>query len=242
MILKNLVIFLLGSVFFITMGFNKYAYSESYIGASIGAALSSDAEDIDIVEGAATANLTDLDTDGAFAYGIKVGHYFNSVPWLGVEFNFSQADPDVGKQTTTLSGTAAGIAGAATGQFQVDVNHVTTYGFLAMLRATEEQTKNMFDIQPYFGVGVAINNISLGRATAFNTAGAELAGGAANLGSDTSLGLLLSAGLNYDIDEHISAYGEYKFTQIDFEDTTGGSKYDFELDVSSLMFGIAYNF
>ena len=119
---------------------------------------------------------------------------------------------------------------------------MTTYGFLAMFRATEEQTKNMFNMEPYLGLGVAINNISLGRGTAYNAAGAELAGGVENLGSDTSTGFLLSAGLNYKINNHLKAYGEYKYTDVSFEDTTNGTKYDFDLDASSLMFGVSYHF
>ena len=73
-------------------------------------------------------------------------------------------------------------------------------------------------------------------------AGAVLAGGVENLGSDTSAGFLLSAGLNYKINNHLKAYGEYKYTDVSFEDTTSGTKYDFDLDTSSLMFGVSYHF
>ena len=238
--LKKLAILIMVPVFFLAMVFNQSAYAESYFGGSIGVSLSSDASDIKLANGALTGTLTDLDTNSSFAYGIKVGHYFESMPWLGVEFNLYQRDPDVDQQAGTATGTIGVWTAAATGQGKVAVDHLTTYGFLLMLRATEEQTKNFFNIQPYLGIGVGINTLSLGNGTVYSAAGVE--GASANLGSDTSTDILLSAGLNYKVTDNIKAYGEYKYTTVNYSAETDGTTYAFDLDDSSLMFGVAYNY
>ena len=234
---KKLAVFLLVPVFSLGMIFNQSAHAESYFGGSIGIALPSDVDDIKLSSGAATGTITDLDADNSFTYGFKVGHYFKSIPWLGVEINFQQSDPDVDQQNATATGTLGTFTAAATGQGRIDVNHLTTIGFLAMLRPVENK---IFNLEPYLGLGLGVNIVSLGEGTAYSAAGVK--SGAENLGSDTDVGFLLSAGLNYEITDHIKAYGEYKYTQSNFESTTGGVKYEYDVDGSTLMLGAAYNF
>jgi opacity protein-like surface antigen len=223
------------------MAFNQSAHAESYIGLGLGVSLSHDVTDIKGTTAAgATATGTDISPDDAFSYGIKAGHYFNSVPWFGVEMNIYQRDNDVDQQTASCTGTA-GICTAATGQLKVDVNSVTTIGFLAMVRATEEQSKNLLNLQPYVGLGFGVNIIDLGEASTFTTAGA--ANGSTNLESDTDVGILVSAGLNYKISDNLKAYGEYKYTDGSFESKgSDGVTYEYDAGDSNLMFGVAYNF
>ncbi|MDP6585931.1 MAG: outer membrane beta-barrel protein [Anaerolineales bacterium] len=239
--LKNLSVFVLAMVFSLTTATVQFVSAESYVGVALGVSLPHDTTDIKGTTAAGvTGTGTDVSPQDAFAYGFKAGHYFDAMPWLGVEFNFSQSDPDVEKQTATATGTA-GVLGTAVGQVQVDVNSATTLGFLAMLRATEEQTKSLFNIQPYLGVGFGVNIVDLGDATTFTTAGAFNSG--TNLDSDTSVGILLSAGLNYEVSENVKAYGEYKYGEASY-DVTGADSVDYEFDAggSSLMFGLAYGF
>ena len=217
------------------------AVAESYVGFGLGVSLPHDTTDIKGTTAAGvTGTGTDVSPQDEFAYGFKVGHYFDAMPWLGVEFNFGQGDPDVEKQTATATGTA-GVLGTAVGQVQVDVNSATTLGFLVMLRANEEQTKNLLNFQPFLGLGFGVNILDLGDATTFTTAGAFNSG--TNLGSDTSIGILLSAGLNYEVSENVKAYGEYKYGEASY-DVKGADSVDYEFDAggSSLMFGLSYGF
>ena len=240
--LKNLSVFVLAMVFSLTTATVQFVSAESYVGVALGVSLPHDATDIKGTTAAGvTATGTDVNPDDSLAYGFKAGHYFKSMPWLGVEFNFSQSDPEVDKQTASATGTAGVLTAAGTGQLKVDVNSFTTLGFLAMLRATEEQTKSLFNIQPYLGVGFGVNIVDLGDATTFTTAGAFNSG--TNLDSDTSVGILLSAGLNYEVCDNVKAYGEYKYTEASY-DVTGADSVDYEFDAggSSLMFGLAYGF
>ena len=74
-----------------------------------------------------------------------------------------------------------------------------------------------------------------------HTAGVEQT--STNLESDTSVGILISAGLNYKISDRLKAYGEYKYTDSSFElNGSDGVTYEFDSGDSSLMFGIAYSF
>ena len=76
-----------------------------------------------------------------------MGHYFEALPFLGLEFNFSSSDPDVDK---------AGIT--------VDVSHLSTAGLLVMLRATEKQSKQyLLGLDPYLGLGYGVSLIDVGK-------------------------------------------------------------------------------
>ena len=238
---KKLAVFLLVPVFSLGMIFNQSAHAESYFGLGLGVSFPQDTSDIKATTAAgATATGTDVNPDDAFSYGIKAGHFFKSIPWFGVEMNIYQRDPDVDQQTASCTG-AAGICSAATGQVKVDVNSATTIGFLAMVRATEEQSKNLLNLQPYVGLGFGVNIIDLGDASTFTTAG--VANSSTNIESDTSVGILVSAGLNYKISDNLKAYGEYKYTESSFEaDGSDGVKYEYDAGDSNLMFGVAYNF
>ena len=155
--------------------------------------------------------------------------------------NIYQRENDVGQQTATATGTAGVLTATGTGQLKVDVNSVTTIGFLAMVRATEEQSKDLLNFQPYFGLGFGVNTIDLGDASTFTTAG--VANSSTNLESDTSVGILVSAGLNYKISDNINAYGEYKYTDGSFESKGSDDvTYNYDVGDSNLMFGVAYDF
>ena len=239
--LKKLAIFLMVPVFSLLIATSQLAYAETYGGFSLGVSLPHDVNDIKATLGADSATATDLSPENAFAYGFKVGHYFKNIPWLGVEFNFYQRDPDVAQQTATAVGTLGIFSAAATGQLKVDVNSATTFGLLVMMRATEEQTKNLYNFEPFLGIGLGLNLVDLGEASTFNAAGVLQT--STNLGSDTSVGILISAGLNYKLTDKIKAYGEYKYTDSSYElNGSDGVTYEFDSGDSSLMFGIAYGF
>jgi opacity protein-like surface antigen len=124
--------------------------------------------------------------------------------------NIYQRDNDVDQQTDMVTGTA-GVFGTTTGQLKVDVNSTITISFLAMVRASEKQSENLLNLQPFFGLGFGVNTVDLGEGSTFTTAG--VANGSTSLESDTIVGILVSAGLNYKITSNLKAYGEYKYTE-----------------------------
>ena len=237
MSLKKLIIFLIVPVFFQFTAVIQLASAETYIGLGVGASLGGEYSDIS-ADGDTKA--TDLDSEESVAYGFKVGHYFESTPWLGIELNVSQRDPDIGRQDAKCTGTSGICSGGAVGSADLNAEHMTTIGILAMFRATDEQAKNMFNFQPYLGLGLGINAINLSEGRTFDVGGAF--NDAVNLDSVVTVGFLLSAGLNYKITDSIKAYSEYKYVESSFGMTTEDVKYEFDLNDHSLLFGLAYGF
>jgi len=224
------------------------AFAEWYAGGGIGISMPHDVTDFKGSSGAYTATLTDFSPDNSFAGGIKGGYFFGKSPNFGVEFNLSFSDPDVDKEaiTATLTGTPVGVfSGQASGDFlgTADVDSLVSYGFLAMLRATDEDAKAKYHgLQPYAGLGFSVNVLDVNKIAIHSTAGALIAETSGE--SNTSVGLLISAGLNYILTDRIKLYSEYKYKDSNFEyDALDGAvKYEFDGQESSLLFGATYSF
>jgi opacity protein-like surface antigen len=250
MILKELVILLLVPLFSLWIGCSHSVHAENYAGISLGTSLAHDVTDIRGTTNAgvtATATGINVSPNDSFTYGFKVGHYFRYMPWFGVEFNFYQRGPDVEKQvmrsnsSVTVNGNAGILTALGTGQLKVDVNSLTTLGFLVMIRATQEQTINLYNFEPFLGIGLGVNRVDLGDTTTLTESGAF--NSETNLGSDTSIGVLMSAGLNYKLTRKVKVYGEYKYTSSSYN-LRAADEVDYELDIadSSLVFGASYSF
>ena len=246
--LKKLAIFLMVPVFSLSMVFNQSAYAEWYVGGAIGVAIPHTIDDLESTGTGFTITSSGFDADTAFVGGIKGGYFFESFPYFGVEINWSISESDVDKEAValTITGTATGLAGGqATGDFllSADVDSVSSFGFLAMLRVTDEDArKEYFSMQPYLGLGFVVSTIDVNSATLFNTAGTQL-GTTANSDSSTDVGFLLSAGLNYIVSDNIKVYSEYKFGTVEHTltlDTGVDSKMTSES--SSVVFGASYHF
>jgi len=241
-----------GSSFLLAMVFvflsHSPAFSENYAGFGLGVSIPHDVTDFKGSDGTFDVTLTDFSPDSSLAFGFKVGHYFEALPFLGLEFNFSSSDPDVDKEkiTATITGTPGGVfTGQASGDFlgTADVSHLSTFGFLVMLRATEKQSKQyLFGLGPYLGLGFGVNLLDVDKATIFNTGGGFIAETTGD--SSAAVGFLLSAGLNYKLTDHVKAYGEYKYKEMNFEFDAldEGVKYEFDASESSLIFGLSYSF
>ena len=165
-----------------------------------------------------------------------------------MEINWSMSAPDTDKETITgtVTGTPTGLyVGQTTGPYiySVDVDSVSSFGFLAMLRVTDEDaSKEYFGMQPFLGLGFTVTTLDVKSSTNFDTAGTQL-GTTENSDSSTDVGFLLSAGLNYIVSDNIKVNSEYKFQTVKHTltmDTGVDSKLTNES--SSVVFGASYNF
>ena len=224
------------------------AVAEWYVGGAVGVAIPHTVDDLESTGSGFTITSSGFDSDNAFVGGIKGGYFFESIPSLGVEINWSMSAPDVDQEpvTLTITGTATGVAGGqATGDFllSADVDSVSAFGFLAMLRATDEDAKAKYNgIQPFLGLGFTVSTIDVNSATLFNTAGTQLST-TANSDSSTGVGFLLSAGLNYIVSDNIKVYSEYSFQTVEHTltmDTNVNS--ELTSDGSAVVFGASYSF
>jgi opacity protein-like surface antigen len=245
---KKLVMFLLVSVFSLSVGFNQSAYAEWYVGGAVGVAIPHNVDDLAVSGSGFSVDISSFSPDTAFTGGIKGGYFFESIPYLGAEINWSMSAPDVDKETitATITGTPTGaFLGRTTGDFlgSVDVDSVSSFGFLAMLRPTDEDAKAKYNgIQPFLGLGFTISTLDVNSVTVFNTAGTQL-GTTANSDSSTDVGFLLSTGLNYIVSDNIKVYSEYKFQTVEHTLTMDtGVDAKLTSESSSVVFGVSYSF
>ena len=248
MMFKKLAIYLMVPVFSLSMIFNQSAYAEWYLGGAVGVTIPHTIDDLESTDSVFTVTSSGFDPDTAFVGGIKGGYFFESIPYLGVEVNWAMSTSDIDKEAValTISGTATGLgAGQATGNFlySADVDYVSSFGFLAMLRATDEDAaKEYFGIQPYLGLGFSVTTLEVKSATLFNTAGTQV-GTTANSDSSTDVGFLLSTGLNYIVSDNIKVYSEYRFQTVEHTLTMdAGVDAKLTNESSSVVFGASYSF
>ena len=245
MIRKTGVGFLL-SLVFVLFTYSS-AVAEWYVGGAVGIAMPQDVDDLSASAGGYSLGISEFSPDTSFTGGVKVGYFFEKTPYLGVEINWSMSEPDVDKETVTatISGTATGIyAGQTSGDFlgSVDVASLSSFSFLAMLRATDEDAKAKYNgIQPYLGLGFTVSTLDVNSASAHSTAGALIGTGTGD--SATDVGFALTGGLNYLIANNIKIYSEAQFGSVDYEfGSIDGLKTELTGQNSSLMFGASYSF
>jgi opacity protein-like surface antigen len=126
-------------------------------------------------------------------YGGKVGHYFDSTPWLGIEAEVFNTTPNSKQQDFTIPGqgtvTAAGIT-----------QRVTTVALNAMLRMPNET------IQPYVGIGPAL---MIGHINNTNNGGQGE--------NHTTVGLNALGGVRYLVTKQIVVFVEAKYNYGKFD-------------------------
>ena len=241
-----------GVGFLLSLVFVFFTYSsavaEWYVGGAVGVAMPHDVDDLSGSSGGYTLGISEFSPDTSFTGGVKVGYFFEKTPYLGVEINWSMSEPDVDKETVTatITGTATGAyAGQTSGDFlgSVDVASLSSFSFLAMLRATDEDAKAKYNgIQPFLGLGFTVSTIDVNSATLFNTAGTQLST-TANSDSSTGVGFLLSAGLNYIVSDNIKVFSEYGFGTVEHTLTMDtGVNSEMTSESSSVVFGASYSF
>ena len=116
-------------------------------------------------------------------------------------------------------------------------------GITGTKRADADANKDYSGMQPFLGLGFTISTLDVNSATIFNTAGTQL-GTTGSGDSDTSVGFLLSTGLNYIVSDNIKLYSEYKFQTVDHTLSSLDNSVDYKLtnESSSVVFGASYSF
>lgn len=161
---------------------------------------------------------TDLDLESSIAYGAKIGHYFDAVPWLGAEAEVYSSTPDPKQQTVTLTSPGGG---SLTGTTEKSDARVTVLGFNALVRYPHKT------FQPYAGVGLGVFIADVGEGQ-----------------SDTAPGLNALAGLRYKFSDHIGAFAEYKYNRaaFSFNSTNTAVGFNTTYQAHHMMVGVSYHF
>lgn len=227
------------------------ASAEWYVGGYGGVAIPAD-EDVDgnastggtvLIDG----TLKDVDLENSAVFGVKVGHFFEAVPNLGVELEAYHFRPDADAQTVELSGTLLPgvfpipVAGqVALNDVDIDVTAIV----LNVLYRSMFQTSANFPrgrIQPYVGVGGGAFMANL-ETTVFTAKDDD---------TDIVAGFQALVGSKFFLIPNLAMFFEYKFLQTtDFEFNLSGTvagvagRLDLESDLTSHMIygGIAWHF
>jgi len=104
--------------------FSHPVHAEWYVAGQGGVSFSNSFNNGEGVGSTAGLSISDLDLHKAPMYGAKLGYYFDSMKWLGVEMEAFSSTPHLKQQTATVSFGGVSATGTAPGQ---DVR-VTNWG------------------------------------------------------------------------------------------------------------------
>lgn len=197
--------------------FSTDANAEGYVAFQLGATIPGDLSDITGTGAFSGVKISDLELTTSFLYGGKIGYYFPSPQWLGVETEVYTSKPDFAAQTVTVTGPGARRSVPLP---EIDGSRVTTWAFNLLARYPGES------FQPYAGVGLGIFFIE---------------------DADTAPGLNVLVGGRFFVTRNFALFGEYKYNRVSSETTVtvpgvGSGAFEFDASTHNLTFGIGYHF
>ena len=192
------------------------AYGEPYVGLHLGVSIPFET-DLDRTN--PTLNLRNLSVDDSLTFGVKAGLWLTEIPYLGGEIEMYHFAPEIPPQP----------AGGGTLADRIDLE-ITTFGFNFMARTflAPDQTMPRGRGQVYVGVGPTLV-----------IAEAETLGGD---DKDTAVGVQVLFGLRFFLTPDVAIFTEYKFSHTPFVFTIGGTRDEFDINASHLVFGVSLHF
>ncbi len=187
----------------------------------------------------------DVHFDKSFAFGGRIGYWFETapfvgpaVPFVGLGLDVSRFHPDISSQTVILV-----EAGGAVEPFRLnDIDlSVTAISFDLMLKwpLLKSQQFPKGQLQPYFTVGPAIFI-----ATADDTTNFGLPNNQSD--TDTSVGVKVGLGLAWQFHKNLALFGEYRFThfkpEFEFKPLGVTTTVDTNINSHYLLVGVSYRF
>ena len=193
--------------------------AEMYVAGQLGVSFPQKLLGVQWDAGGSTLSGNHLSLDNSVMYGAKVGYYFDSLKWLGIETEVFNSTPHVKQQDVTIGGIGLGT------QPGMNLRVLTWAPVNIVVR------HQMGAFEPYAGVGVGVFFSHLSNSSN---------------GSSTDVGLNTQLGLRYLMTTHLAFFGEYKFNHADNlrYDNVGGTGLGLTADYNAhnLLFGIGYHF
>jgi opacity protein-like surface antigen len=153
-------------------------------------------------------------------YGAKLGYYFDSLKWLGVETEVFNATPHLKQQNLTIGGVDLGT---------VSGTHARVLTWAPMNIVVRYQAGAF---EPYAGVGLGV----------FFSRFSDSTGSS----SSTDVGLNTQLGLRYRVTTNLALLGEWKYNRANLSHSNflGATGLDVSADYSAhnLVFGVGYHF
>jgi len=200
------------------------ALAEMYVAGQIGATIPNTLGNIEGTGPNAGFSFSNLGLQDSFMYGAKLGYYFESVKWLGVETEVFNTNPNNKQQPLTASSPGGSVTFTNPGE---NLRVLNWSPITVVLRYQAGP------FEPYGGVGMGVFFAHL-------SSGGEST-------SDTNVGVNTQLGLRYKVTQHLAVFTEWKtnFVKLHFDASTphanaGGFKADY--GVNMLAFGVGYHF
>ncbi|OLC14254.1 MAG: hypothetical protein AUH29_10535 [Candidatus Rokubacteria bacterium 13_1_40CM_69_27] len=184
---------------------------------------------------AVDGKLTDVDFDDSFAFGARLGHWFDALRFIGVAADVSYFQPDISSQTVTprgtLTGPLLGVPSGASFAGPVRLGHthinVTAISLDLMLRwpllTSEKFPRGR--VQPYLtaGPGLYLTDVQ-------------------HFDLGASGGVKAGAGLTWLFTKDIGVFAEYRATHFEPEVESGRLRLNTTIDTRLILGGITARF
>ena len=231
---KQLVSYwMLACISILWFGAVEAAHAETYISGMVGYTLAQDTTKGRVVDPAnvglpSGTTISNVDLNNSFMYGAKLGHYFNSTPWLGVEIESFTTTPHRPAQRLTLN--APGV-----GTIQQDEPGATNRIVFVSPNLVMRYQAGSFE--PYVGIGPGVFFLHQKQLTASGTDYSQ---------SSTRFGLNTQVGLRYRMTEHVSLFGEWKYSyaRINLSGQADVNHFGINagINLHHFIFGVGYHF
>ena len=198
-------------------------------------------DDVRINSSAGRGTAREIDFDPALSGGIRVGRYFDSLPFLGVAVDAFVFYPYVAPQSVQLDGCFI-VGGCGTGQGGIGSYDLsaTAVSVDLMLRAPLFKTPELprGRVQPYVAVGPTLNltEVTPRHTRLFRNHDADI---------DVSIGYKAAAGVAVEIYKSLAVFVEYRFNHVkvdaDLSDSvsTRSASFRTDLDSHSTLIGVS---
>ena len=203
--------------------------AEMYVAGQVGVTLPQSLSNVEVNDPSiglpSGSTFSNLDLQNSVMYGAKLGYYFESLKWLGLETEVFNTTPHVKQQpiTVTVPGVGSTTINPAGSYLRVltwaPINLVVRY--------------QMGKFEPYAGVGMGIFFSRLKDA------------GTSDSTSSTSIGLNTQLGVRYRVTNNVALFGEWKFNhaRLNFDATPNAfTNVDATYNAHHLVFGVGYHF
>jgi len=202
------------------------AQAEMYVAGQFGVTFPNNVTNVEGVDSLAGLKFSDLSLHKSVMYGAKLGYYFDSIKWLGIETEVFNTNPNLKQQSVTATGPGGSASTTVAGQ---DIRVLTWAPVNIVVRYQAGS------FEPYAGVGMGVFFARIHD------------GQTGESSSSTKVGLNTQLGLRYRVTNHVSVFGEWKYNRasFNFSDSTptaatGGLKGDYRAHI--IAFGLGYHF
>lgn len=181
------------------------ANAETYIAGQVGYTVAQDTTrgkvtDPGLVGLPAGTTASNTTLNNSLMYGMKLGHYFDSTPWLGVELESFLTTPHTPQQGVTIQAPGIGT---------ISLNETGATNRLVVVAPNIVARYQAGAFEPYIGIGPGVFFLHQRQEPL-------VSGTPAYSQSSTRVGLNTQVGLRYRMTDHVSLFGEWKYNYVRF--------------------------